>query len=77
ICQFIRSYVGMEFDFDLQVILRHDAIPFCKFPKSDNKHEQSGEEVRPYLGWNTWLCSKPPKRNSEDAVFHHDGSPTR
>ncbi|MEO1619136.1 MAG: type VI secretion system baseplate subunit TssG [Planctomycetota bacterium] len=81
ICQFIRSYVGMEYDFDLQVILRREEIPFCKL--SDTTSDEPPAErddqpdVRPYLGWNTWLCSKMPTEDSEDAVFHHDGSPTR
>ncbi|WP_182870508.1 type VI secretion system baseplate subunit TssG [Stieleria mannarensis] len=78
ICQFIRSYVGMEFDFDLQVILLADEIPACELP-SHSSFTGPGEstKVKPYLGWNTWLCSKPPARDSDDAVFHHDGAPTR
>lgn len=75
ICQFIRSYVGMEYDFDLQVILRREEIPFCRF--SDSVSESVEEDVRPYLGWNTWLCSRAPAEDSDDAVFHHDGAPTR
>lgn len=78
ICQFIRSYVGLEFDFDLQVILLADEIPRCKMPSSARGDDaQQSAEVKPYLGWNTWLCSQPPTRDSDDAVFHHDGSPTR
>ncbi|MCS7466682.1 type VI secretion system baseplate subunit TssG [Stieleria sp. ICT_E10.1] len=78
ICQFIRSYVGLEFDFDLQVILSADEIPVCELP-SESSFTGPGEstKVKPHLGWNTWLCSKPPTRDSDDAVFHHDGAPTR
>ncbi|MCA9136975.1 MAG: type VI secretion system baseplate subunit TssG [Planctomycetales bacterium] len=88
ICQLIRSYVGMEFDFDLQVILLANEIPLCKLapespPGSDDDAKKETSiatrvpSVKPHLGWNTWLCSKPPTRDSDDAVFHHDGSPTR
>lgn len=84
ICQFIRSYVGMEFDFDLQVILLADEIPRCELPsqsKLGGEGKPGGDRtssvVKPHLGWNTWLCSKPPTADSDDAVFHHDGSPTR
>lgn len=69
-CQLIRSYVGCEFDFDLQMILVADEIPRCQL-------DGSGSGVNPHLGWNTWLCSRPASRNSEDAAFHHDGAPGR
>ncbi|MDM4016146.1 type VI secretion system baseplate subunit TssG [Roseiconus lacunae] len=74
VCQFIRSYVGMEFDFDLQVILMADEIPACRFVASGSTQDGSSA---PHLGWNTWLCSRPPTHDSADAVFHHDGTPTR
>lgn len=88
ICQLIRSYVGMEFDFDLQVILLAGEIPACKLAResgsvsgtpddTDKDRNQTSPSVKPHLGWNTWLCSKPPTNDSDDAVFHHDGSPTR
>jgi type VI secretion system protein ImpH len=84
ICQFIRSYVGLEYDFDLQVILKAEDIPFCRFAgdspakEGDTDAEAVTEtQVQPHLGWNTWLCSHSPRHDSEDAVFQHDGSPTR
>ncbi|MCO8121092.1 type VI secretion system baseplate subunit TssG [Stieleria sp. TO1_6] len=80
ICQFIRSYVGLEFDFDLQVILMADQIPRCQLASPDPAHaaQPAAEPIcPPHLGWNTWLCSTPPQRDSDDAVFHHDGAPTR
>ena len=82
ICQFIRSYVGLEFDFDLQVILLASEIPSCRLSHDGDQGDvqdslHSDDPVQPYLGWNTWLCSKTPQHDSEDAVFCHDGSPTR
>ena len=72
ICQLIRSYVGCEFSFDCQVVLMASEIPRCQLGRSD----QSGDaDAGANLGWNTWLCSQPPTRDSDDAVFHHDGSP--
>ncbi len=68
ICQLIRSYVGCEFAFDLQLILLADQIPPCHL-------NSDGDAVDPHLGWNTWLCSRPPSHDSQEAVFHHDGAP--
>ncbi len=70
ICQLVRSYVGCEFLFDVQVVLRADEIPECRLGAID------AEDSNANLGWNTWLCSQPPSDDSEDAVFHHDGAPT-
>lgn len=67
--QLVRSYVGCEYDFDLQVVLRAEEIPPCELGDS------SGRGNPPNLGWNTWLCSRTPVMDSDDAVFHHDGSP--
>jgi len=70
LCQLIRSYVGCEFLFDIQVVLRADEIPACRIGAMES--EDSGAN----LGWNTWLCSLPPNRDSDDAVFYHDGAPS-
>ncbi|OYP35479.1 type VI secretion system baseplate subunit TssG [Rhodopirellula sp. MGV] len=74
VCQFVRSYVGLEFDFDLQVILMAEEIPSCQLSSAN---ETKQDDNRPHLGWNTWLCSRPPLRDSDDAVFYHDGAPNR
>ena len=78
-CQLIRSYVGLELEFDLQVLLRAEEIPMCRFasPGSDGGSPGGVTTPSPYLGWNTWLCSEQPKKDSDDAVFYHDGSPSR
>jgi type VI secretion system protein ImpH len=70
ICQLVRSYVGCEYMFDLQVILASGEIPACTIG-----HSQSGD-ANANLGWNTWLCSYTPQQDSDDAVFHHDGAPS-
>ncbi|TWU45193.1 hypothetical protein Q31b_03640 [Novipirellula aureliae] len=73
ICQLIRSYVGCEFSFDCQVVLMASEIPRCQLGGID---ESADSDIGANLGWNTWLCSQTPTRDSDDAVFHHDGSPT-
>ncbi|TWT82313.1 hypothetical protein CA13_37750 [Planctomycetes bacterium CA13] len=70
ICQLIRSYVGCEFSFDVQVVLIANEIPPCQLGSA-----AAADRVKTNLGWNTWLCSQTPTTDSHDAVFHHDGSP--
>lgn len=67
VCQLVRSYVGCELTFDLQLILKADAVPACRFAPA---------EGAPHLGWNTWLCSHTPHRDSDEAVFFHRGAPS-
>ena len=56
----VRLYVGSELDFDVQLILRADAVPECQLTE-----EAPGAR----LGWNTWLQSQQPDRDSRDAIF--------
>jgi type VI secretion system protein ImpH len=58
-----RFYIGNEIDFDVQLIVRKEAIPECQMV-------ESGFGAR--LGWNTWLISKTPTRDAEDAVFESE-----
>jgi type VI secretion system protein ImpH len=62
--QCIRTYAGVEFDFDVQPVLRADEVPPCRL----------GDHS--YLGWNTWTWSAPLTRDADDAVFAHEGWPT-
>lgn len=55
--QFIRSYVGVEFDYDVQVVLRAEEVPLCALNDSSR------------LGWNTWVRSQDCSRDVEDGVF--------
>lgn len=81
LAQLVRSYVGCEFTFDVQMELLASEIPLCRLASSSP--EQPSESNAPgappstvaHLGWNTWLCSNSPNGNSTDAVFQHDGSP--
>jgi type VI secretion system protein ImpH len=56
----VRLYVGMELDFDVQLVLRAQEIPACQLAEG---------LAGPRLGWNTWMCSQMPAHDSQDAVF--------
>jgi len=73
-----RSYVGVEFDFDVAAKLKPGECPrlqlgapatntteITKTDQSSNANKNPG----PRLGWNTWLHSQTPDRVIEDAVF--------
>lgn len=55
-----RLYVGAGLDFDIQVILRKEEVPFCRLG-------DSGAPAR--LGWNSWARVAPAARDSGDAVI--------
>ncbi|MGH7200225.1 MAG: type VI secretion system baseplate subunit TssG [Planctomycetaceae bacterium] len=63
--QLVRSYVGMEFDFDVQLVLQADEVPGCRLGGADAEPSR--------LGWNTWLTSRPFTDNAADAVFAGEG----
>ncbi|MCA8908130.1 MAG: type VI secretion system baseplate subunit TssG [Rhodospirillaceae bacterium] len=55
----IRLYLGPAVSCEAQVILRRDQVPDLAL----------GGDVRPQLGWNTWACSEPPRKDVDDAVY--------
>jgi len=61
VAELIRFYIGVQMDFDIQLILRKEDIPPCRLV--------SGTADEPRLGWNTWMISKPPEDDAKDAVF--------
>ena len=67
--QLVRTYVGPEYDCDFQLILKADEVPECQLDSSETANAR--------LGWNTWLISRRPDRDADEAVFKHDGMPTR
>ena len=56
-----RLFVGSGLDFDVQVILRKEDVPFC------NLGGKGGD--RPRLGWNSWALGMPAARDSDDAIL--------
>ena len=59
--QLTRSYAGMEFDFDVQLILQPAEVPPCRLRA---KGTEGGR-----LGWNTWLAARDYGETVHDAVF--------
>jgi type VI secretion system protein ImpH len=57
----VRLYVGIEFDFDVQLVLRKEDVPACQLTE--------GAGVGPQLGRNTWVAAQEFTRDAEDAVF--------
>ncbi|MCI0365255.1 MAG: type VI secretion system baseplate subunit TssG [Phycisphaerales bacterium] len=64
ICQLARTYVGPQFDFDVQPILKAEAVPATQLG--------SVLEVKPMLGWNVWLKSQAFDRDFADASFSRE-----
>jgi type VI secretion system protein ImpH len=56
----VRLYAGAQLDFDVQVVLRAEAVPECQL-------SEEGPGAR--LGWNTWLVSQQPALDADDALF--------
>lgn len=61
LCHLTRFYLGPEFDFDVQIILRKEDVPACQL-KDDGG-------LGPRLGWNTWMLSKPAAEDKREATF--------
>lgn len=56
-----RFYSNDEFEFEVQLILRKDEVPFCEL----------GEEgaAAPQLGWVTWMKSAPMRCDPQDTIL--------
>ncbi len=57
LCQFVRTYVGPEFDFDIQLVLRGPDAPWCALDGNAR------------LGWNTWVRTNAFQRDVDDVVL--------
>ncbi|MCO4318065.1 type VI secretion system baseplate subunit TssG [Phyllobacterium sp. 21LDTY02-6] len=55
-----RLFVGPGLDFDIQLVLKKEQVPFCQLG-------QTGDPPR--LGWNSWARVTPAVRDSGDAVI--------
>ena len=61
----IRTYVGPEFAYEIQLILRRDQIPACILAGDPTPEA-------PRLGWNSWAITLPPLEDAADALFDAD-----
>lgn len=67
LCQMVRCYVGPQFDFDVQPVLKAAEVPWCRL---------GGDQADPSrLGWNTWIRSGHLDHDVSDAVFSLEGLP--
>ena len=57
----VLLYVGNDQDFDIRPVLTASEIPVMRL--------NSKEGQASYLGWNTWLQSRPFAKNARNAVF--------
>jgi len=57
----IRFMVGLEFDFDVQLILKAKEIPSCILTTRAKR--------RPQLGWTSWLKTKPFKQDDDQVIL--------
>jgi len=60
LCQMVRTYVGPEFEFDVQPVLESPEVPRCRL----GDRRQTAR-----LGRNLWVKSRPAKSDFEGAVF--------
>jgi type VI secretion system protein ImpH len=61
LCQMTRTYVGPEFDFDVQLVLKAAEVPWC--------HLGGDPANGARLGWNTWVRYRKFTQDVADAVF--------
>ncbi|WP_189046707.1 type VI secretion system baseplate subunit TssG [Aliidongia dinghuensis] len=67
----VRTYVGPDFSYEIQLVLRRDQIPPCILPEEATS--EGAMTGGPRLGWNSWVTSLPPLVDAGDAVFDADG----
>ena len=58
---FVRFLVGVEYDFDVQLVLKKEEIPEC--------HLKSDAPAPPMLGWTTWLKSAPSPDDASELIL--------
>ena len=61
----VRTYVGPELDFEVQLVLEAAEVPRCRLG--------GRKGVLSHLGWNSWLCSRAPSVDRDDAKFRAGG----
>jgi type VI secretion system protein ImpH len=61
LCQLLRTYVGPEWDFDVQLVLQAEEVPWCQLA--------SHAADPPCLGWNSWARAREFTHVVDDPVF--------
>ena len=60
----VRYLAGLEFDYDVQLVLRKDEVPPCSL--------DSKSALPPMLGWTTWVTSETPRKDADEVVLPVD-----
>lgn len=66
ITEMTRLYVGPEFEFDVQPVLKAAEVPWCQL--------SADQTDGPRLGWNTWIHAREFDHDADDAVFTLPGA---
>jgi type VI secretion system protein ImpH len=59
-----RYLAGLEFDYDVQLVLRKEDVPPCSL--------DSKSALPPMLGWTTWITSETPRKDADEVVLPVD-----
>ena len=59
-----RYLAGLEFDYDVQLVLRKEDVPPCSL--------DSKSALPPMLGWTTWVTSETPRKDADEVVLPVD-----
>lgn len=62
--ELVRYLAGLEFDWDVQLVLRKDEVPPCSL--------DSRSPLPPMLGWTTWITSETPRKDADEVVLPVD-----
>ncbi|MCA9195430.1 MAG: type VI secretion system baseplate subunit TssG [Planctomycetales bacterium] len=65
LAQLIQFYVGMQYEFDIQLVLQAAQVPQSRL----------GQYSR--LGFDSWLISRQPSQDADQAIIRQSGLPTR
>ena len=57
----IKFLTGLEFDFDVQLVLKREQVPSCILTTRAKR--------RPMLGWTSWLKSKPVENDDNQVIL--------
>ena len=59
--EFVRLFAGLEFEFDLQLVLKAEEVPFCLL--------QRNSDQAPRLGWTSWLKTCEFTKDDDQVVI--------
>lgn len=62
--ELVRFLAGLEFDYDVQLVLRKEEVPPCSL--------DSNAALPPMLGWTTWITTETPREDADEVVLPVD-----